>query len=93
MNAYETWVHLSFSWAGKAFSLHLAGSDRYVQYKASLRNQYQPCPYDRVYDLKAALSDLTKVPPERQKILGLVKGKLPPDEKKMYGWLVAFVTG
>lgn len=64
MNAYETWVHLSFSWAGKAFSLHLAGSDR-------------------VYDLKAALSDLTKVPPERQKILGLVKGKLPPDEKKI----------
>ncbi|KAI6036428.1 hypothetical protein BKA83DRAFT_4162668, partial [Pisolithus microcarpus] len=37
---------------------------------------------DRVYDLKAALLSLTNVPPERQKILGLVKGKLPPDEGK-----------
>ncbi|KAJ3488987.1 hypothetical protein NLI96_g2461 [Meripilus lineatus] len=35
---------------------------------------------DRVYDLKAALQGQTNVPPERQKILGLVKGKLPPDE-------------
>lgn len=35
---------------------------------------------DRVYDLKAALQSLTNVPPERQKILGLVKGKLPPDQ-------------
>lgn len=26
---------------------------------------------------------LTKVPPERQKILGLVKGKLPPDQERM----------
>ncbi|TDL24930.1 HAD IIID h [Rickenella mellea] len=36
---------------------------------------------DRVYDLKALLQSLTDVPPERQKILGLVKGKLPPDEE------------
>ena len=35
----------------------------------------------RVFDLKAALFSLTNVPPERQKILGLVKGKLPPDEE------------
>ncbi|KAF9013944.1 HAD-like domain-containing protein [Cyathus striatus] len=35
---------------------------------------------DRVFDLKAAVRDLTNVPPERQKILGLVKGKLPPDQ-------------
>jgi len=40
--------------------------------------------HNRVYDLKAALSTLTTVPPERQKILGLVKGKLPPDDGKMY---------
>lgn len=33
-----------------------------------------------VFDLKVALFSLTNVPPERQKILGLVKGKLPPDE-------------
>ncbi|GJE87132.1 HAD subfamily IIID h [Phanerochaete sordida] len=35
---------------------------------------------DRVFDLKATLYSLTNVPPERQKILGLVKGKLPADE-------------
>ncbi|KAH6918444.1 ubiquitin family proteint [Coprinopsis sp. MPI-PUGE-AT-0042] len=35
---------------------------------------------DRVYDLKTSLVDLTTVPVERQKILGLVKGKLPPDD-------------
>ncbi|KAL9715271.1 hypothetical protein Ac2012v2_001932 [Leucoagaricus gongylophorus] len=35
---------------------------------------------DRVYDLKTALHDLTNVPLERQKILGLVKGKLPEDQ-------------
>jgi len=34
----------------------------------------------RVFDLKAALQGQTNVPPERQKILGLVKGKLPSDE-------------
>ncbi|KAI6109645.1 HAD subfamily IIID h [Pisolithus sp. B1] len=62
--AEETWVHLSFSWGGKTFSLDLAESDR-------------------VYDLKAALLSLTNVPPERQKILGLVKGKLPPDEGRI----------
>ncbi|KAI0664697.1 HAD-like domain-containing protein, partial [Cubamyces menziesii] len=37
-----------------------------------------------VYDLKAALMSLTNVPPERQKILGLVKGKLPTDDERMY---------
>lgn len=26
---------------------------------------------------------MTDVPPERQKILGLVKGKLPPEEARM----------
>ncbi|KAI0747447.1 HAD IIID h [Irpex lacteus] len=35
---------------------------------------------DRVFDLKVALYSLTNVPPVRQKILGLVKGKLPSDE-------------
>ncbi|KAF7295523.1 HAD subfamily IIID h [Mycena indigotica] len=53
--APENWIELSFSWAGKPFSLSLAESDR-------------------VFDFKAALQNLTRVPPERQKILGLVKG-------------------
>ena len=38
----------------------------------------------RVFDLKIALRELTTVPEERQKILGLVKGKLPPDQVRMY---------
>ncbi|KAF9469228.1 hypothetical protein BDZ94DRAFT_1348175 [Collybia nuda] len=38
---------------------------------------------DRIYDLKTTLHNLTKVPPERQKILGLVKGKLPPDQDRI----------
>lgn len=38
---------------------------------------------DRVYDLKATLQSLTDVPPERQKILGLVKGKLAPDQARI----------
>ena len=43
-------------------------------------NGYFQC---RVFDLKAALMSLTDVPPERQKILGLVKGKLPDDDGRM----------
>ncbi|CAA7271590.1 unnamed protein product [Cyclocybe aegerita] len=35
---------------------------------------------DRVFDLKTTLYSLTRVPNERQKILGLVKGKIPPDQ-------------
>ena len=38
---------------------------------------------DRVDDLKAMLQSLTDVPPERQKILGLVKGKQPPDQERV----------
>ncbi|KAH9945837.1 HAD IIID h [Epithele typhae] len=38
---------------------------------------------DMVFDLKAALMSLTNVPPERQKILGLVKGKLPNDSARV----------
>jgi ubiquitin-like domain-containing CTD phosphatase 1 len=33
--------------------------------------------------LKGTLYSLTNVPPERQKILGLVKGKLPPDQERI----------
>lgn len=44
----------------------------------------QGCFMHRVFDLKVALRELTTVPEERQKILGLVKGKLPPDQERMY---------
>ncbi|KAJ9097856.1 hypothetical protein QFC19_006648 [Naganishia cerealis] len=35
---------------------------------------------DRLYDFKAMIYSLTAVPPERQKLIGLVKGKIPGDE-------------
>ncbi|PSR83039.1 hypothetical protein PHLCEN_2v5843 [Hermanssonia centrifuga] len=57
----EKWISLSFTWAGKPFTLQIAETDR-------------------VFDFKTMLHNLTKVPPERQKILGLIKGKLPSDE-------------
>ncbi|KAJ6525503.1 HAD subfamily IIID h [Mycena vulgaris] len=61
----ERWIDLQFTWAGKAFTLSIAESDR-------------------VFDFKATLQNLTKVPPERQKILGLTKGnKLPPDQGRI----------
>ena len=40
--------------------------------------------FKRLFDLKSALYNLTQVPSERQKILGLVKGKLPPDSTPMW---------
>ena len=45
--------------------------------------------YIRVVDLKDKLNALTSVPPERQKIFGLISGKLPPDDVTMS---VLFVT-
>ncbi|KAI9446705.1 HAD subfamily IIID h [Lactarius indigo] len=38
---------------------------------------------DRIFDLKVVLFSMTDVPPERQKILGLVKGRLPPDDERI----------
>lgn len=38
---------------------------------------------DTVGDLKATLWSLTSVPPHRQKLVGLVKGKLPGDEAEV----------
>ena len=34
-------------------------------------------------DLKAAITDETQVPAKRQKLIGLVKGALPPDTSKL----------
>jgi ubiquitin-like domain-containing CTD phosphatase 1 len=80
----ERWIHLVFTWSGKPFTLDVAESDRYVLEYApwdQVRNSDYTC---RIYDLKTALRELTNVPEERQKILGLVKGKLPPDQERMY---------
>ena len=79
----EQWVHLVFTWSGKSFELDVAGSDRYfsdVRFQ-SLNRTLRP--FHRVFDLKSSLFSLTNVPPDRQKILGLVKGKLPSDEVTM----------
>ncbi|KAL8283726.1 hypothetical protein RQP46_005521 [Phenoliferia psychrophenolica] len=43
---------------------------------------------DTVGDLKQLVWSLTSVPPARQKILGLVKGKLPPEEVEVCTFLV-----
>lgn len=51
---------------------------------SSWRLLTRDCFVNRVFDLKVALRELTTVPEERQKILGLVKGKLPPDQERMY---------
>lgn len=76
----ERWIHLFFTWSGKPFELDIAESDRCVT-----ANYYPDLCLTllRVDDLKALLQSLTDVPPERQKILGLVKGKLPPDDETM----------
>jgi len=63
-----------------------AGSERWIQLSftwASKGFTLDIAESDRVFDLKALLQSLTDVPPERQKILGLVKGKLPPDEERV----------
>ena len=63
-----------------------AGPERWIQLSftwASKTFTLDIAESDRVFDLKAALQSLTDVPPERQKILGLVKGKLPPDQERV----------
>lgn len=63
-----------------------AGTERWISLKFSWAGktfELEIAESDRVYDLKAALHSLTEVPPERQKILGLVKGKLPPDQGRV----------
>ncbi|KAH8826866.1 HAD subfamily IIID h [Flagelloscypha sp. PMI_526] len=71
--APETWIKLQFTWSGKPFELDIAESDRRVYLLARVS----------VYDLKVSLQNLTRVPPDRQKILGLVKGKLPPEQARI----------
>jgi ubiquitin-like domain-containing CTD phosphatase 1 len=77
----EKWISLSFTWSGISFTLEIAHSDRLDGLQRDVgRNAYGS---QRIFDLKAALFSMTDVPPERQKILGLVKGKLPPEDGRM----------
>ncbi|GAA5832277.1 hypothetical protein JCM11251_004304 [Rhodosporidiobolus azoricus] len=47
------------------------------------KQEVSVCETDTVGDLKQLLWSLTTVPPDRQKIVGLVKGKLPNDEEEV----------
>ncbi|KAF7986558.1 hypothetical protein HWV62_26296 [Athelia sp. TMB] len=72
-----------------------AGTERWIQLVfawAGKTFELEIAESDRVYDLKAALHSLTEVPPERQKILGLVKGKLPPDQARVLVRNIPFVA-
>ncbi|KAF7337957.1 hypothetical protein MVEN_02019100 [Mycena venus] len=83
----ERWIDLQFTWAGKPFSLSIAESDRRVsapRRRLGLDNERLLRCGHRIFDFKAALHNLTKVPPERQKILGLTKtNKIPPDQGRI----------
>lgn len=54
-----------------------------IMFKTKFQGKSLELPLDttcRVGDLKRLLQDETSVPVSRQKLIGLVKGKLPPDE-------------
>lgn len=55
---------------------HYCFTARYAKTQLEVRLAISDC----VQDLKAILFSMTDVPPERQKILGLVRGKLPDDD-------------
>ncbi len=77
----EEWISLSFTWSGRSFTLEIAHSDRLDELQWYIgRKTHSP---QRIFDLKAVLFSMTDVPPERQKILGLVKGRLPADDGRM----------
>lgn len=83
----EQWIRLAFTWSGRPFEVDIAESDRCsTSFVCDSICFVTPRAY-RVFDLKAALQSLTDVPPDRQKIIGLVKGKLPSDDDRMYDWL------
>ncbi|KAF5380942.1 hypothetical protein D9615_004109 [Tricholomella constricta] len=66
--------------------VHVEDQERWVQLSFTWSGRpftLEIADSDRVFDLKAAIHNLTKVPPERQKVLGLVKGKLPPDQDRI----------
>lgn len=89
----ERWVNLDFTWSGKGFQLAVPESDRCFELILSSNVAFTRC--GRVFDLKNMIHALTRVPPERQKILGLVKGKLPADQERMYvqnSWYSVWLT-
>ena len=63
-----------------------AGAEPPLEFKTTFQGQKLTLRVKRdgvVADLKAAITDETQVPAKRQKLIGLVKGALPPDESKL----------
>jgi ubiquitin-like domain-containing CTD phosphatase 1 len=65
----EEWWDLKMSWSGKVYDLKVGGNDMYVEHIPELI-------VSRVYDFRAAIETLTSVPAVRQKLIGLIRGKL-----------------
>jgi ubiquitin-like domain-containing CTD phosphatase 1 len=57
--------------------IHLICSWNGKKYPLEINND------DSIVDLKKFLFEITNVAPERQKLIGLVKGKLPADTTKL----------
>ena len=63
-----------------------AGAEQPLEFNTTFQGQKLVLRVKRdgvVADLKAAITDETQVPAKRQKLIGLVKGALPPDESKL----------
>ena len=82
------------SWPRRKRTRDSGGRVRQVVYQRCYYAEYVLKSAYRVYDLKVALAELTNVPLERQKILGLVKGKLPSDEVRLlvYLWMSSLIV-
>jgi len=70
----EEFWDLKMLWCGKLYDMRVGASDMCVDKRVG----FYPARADecRVYDFRAQIQSLTEVPPVRQKLIGLTKGKL-----------------
>lgn len=64
----ERWFKYKMSWSGKVYDIEVGANDLYVYENEGADG--------RVYDFRTTISNLTNVPPERQKVVGLLRGSL-----------------
>jgi len=64
----ERWFKYKMSWSGKVYDIEVGANDLYVYNVVGAD--------ERVYDFRTTISNLTNVPPERQKVVGLLRGSL-----------------
>jgi ubiquitin-like domain-containing CTD phosphatase 1 len=69
----EEWWDLKMSWSGKVYDLKVGGNDMSAGFQLRRPKLIDEI---RVYDFRAIIQILTSVPPIRQKLIGLSKGKL-----------------